>query len=268
MTINDEAIEHLRTAAAAGDTRAALGWSRLLCLTAAGPAGPAADGAEGQTWPEEPWLRAVLRTRPRDVPAMTLLAGRLAQQIDYWRNMTELNPSDAEEFGEDDTTIGRRRAEAADLLARIRAADPERHLTGPGTAELAAALELPVPPGETAAGPSRDGGGHSCYVLEDDAWSGSVVHRTTIVASRPDELRWACDQWFRLTDGCGLSGSATLTGYAYGERVGVVELAGHFGDTGMAWDDCALPDLPGEPLPPGLPVPGQDLFYGFAARVE
>ncbi|KIZ14473.1 hypothetical protein SNA_35940 [Streptomyces natalensis ATCC 27448] len=271
----------MRTAAAAGDTQAALAWGRLLCLTAAGPAGTAADGAEGQTWPEEPWLRAVLRRRPRDVPAMTLLAGRLAQQIDYWENMTELNPSDAEEFGEDEATIGRRRAEAADLLARIRAAapgpdlapgsgsDPGHRLTRPGLAELAAMLELPTPSGESAPEPPHDSGGaHSFYVLEDDAWSGSVIHRTTIVAARPDELRWACDQWFRLTEGCGLSGSATLSGYAYGEQVSVVDLAEHFDDGRMVWTDCAFPPLPGAPLPPGLPVPGRDLFYGFAARVE
>ncbi|MFD8545906.1 hypothetical protein [Streptomyces sp. NPDC059649] len=240
MTIDDERLTRLRTAATAGDADAAFALGRLLCLTATGPADVPEDlDGAGQSWPEEPWLRAALGRHPDHVPAMTLLAGRLAQQIDFWQNMCELDPEAAEAYGEDDTTLGRRQAEVQELLARAGAAGPAHHTAGP----------------------------YGFYVLDDTGWSGSAAHCATIVAARPDELRWACDQWFSVVGGCGLSGAPTLTAYAHGEEVSVVHLAEHF-DRTVDWDAVPLPPLTGEELPPGLPVPGSGLHYGFAGRVE
>ncbi len=240
MTIDDERLTRLRTAATAGEAGAAFALGRLLCLTATGPADAPEDiEGPGQNWPEEPWLRAALDSRPGHVPAMTLLAGRLVQQIDFWQNMCELNPEAAEAYGEDETTLARRRTEADALLARAAAAGPEHHPAGP----------------------------YGCYVLDDTGWSGSTAHGATLVASRPEELRWACDQWFSVVGGCGLSGAPTLTTYAHGERTSVIHLAAHF-DRTVDWDTVPLPPLTGEELPAGLPVPGSGLPYGFAARVD
>ncbi|MGW0735607.1 tetratricopeptide repeat protein [Streptomyces sp. NPDC002851] len=268
MAIDDKTITRLRTAATVGDPKAAYELARLLCMTASDPADASAD-FEVQTWPEEPWLRAVLSTRPLDVPAMTLLAGRLIQQIDHWQNMLDLNPDAAEEYGEDETTIRRRQAEAEELFTRIRAADPENHVTGSGLAELAELAELiglPCESREIVAEHHHEAA-YSFYVLDDTAYSGSVAHCATIVATRPDELRWACDQWISVVEGCGMGGEPTLTTYTHGEETSVINLADYF-DQAIEWDAFTLPPLGGEELPAGLPVPGRGLHYGFAGRVD
>lgn len=265
MGIDDVTITRLRTAATVGDTQAAYELARLLCLTAADPADSSADFAV-QTWPEEPWLRAVLSTRPLAVPAMTLLVGRLIQQIDHWQNMLDLNPGAAEEYGEDETTIRRRQIEAEELFARIGAADPENHLTGPGPAEWAELIGLPADSRGTVAAHHHEAA-YSFYVLDDTAYGGSVAHCATIVATCPDELRWACDQWNSVVEGCGMSGEPTLTTYTHGEEASVINLADYF-DQAIEWDAFTLPPLVGIPLPAGLPVPGRGLHYGFATRVD
>ncbi|MFI6731157.1 hypothetical protein NRF20_06365 [Streptomyces sp. R-74717] len=80
MAITDEMITRLRSGAVAGDAHAALQLGRLLCLTASDPQEPG-DGEP--TWPEEHWLRVALEAHPNDVEALTMLTGRVAQQISY-----------------------------------------------------------------------------------------------------------------------------------------------------------------------------------------
>ncbi|MBL1114311.1 hypothetical protein JK364_18200 [Streptomyces sp. 110] len=255
MTITDESLIRLRRAAAAGDARAALRLGRLLCLTAADPAEPG-DGEP--TWPEEPWLRAAVAAHPDDVEALTLLAGRLAQQISYWEACLDMNPDVMEWYGEDESTVERRHVEAEKLYARIRAAGPTRH-AGAGLDELAMLLGVGDKPAAECA--------YSFYVMEDEAWSGSVRHSATIVASDAAEIRWACDKWFTLSEG-GIGGEPTLTAWVDGAEVDSTDLGPHLADGGVDWDAVAVPELSGSRLPAGLPVPGRGLHYGFAGGAE
>ncbi|MFK4268494.1 hypothetical protein [Streptomyces milbemycinicus] len=103
-------------------------------------------------------------------------------------------------------------------------------------------------------------------MFEDEAWSGSVRYGTTIVASDADEIRWACDEWFALETGLG--SAPTLTTYVDGAEVGSIDLGRHLVDTAVSWDDVAVPELTGLPLPVGLPVPGHGLYCGFTSAAE
>ncbi|MFG2548321.1 tetratricopeptide repeat protein [Streptomyces sp. NPDC048581] len=252
MAINDEKITRLETAATAGDARAARELGRLLSLTVTDD--PEAD----QTWPEERWLRAALKADPHDVEPLMLLTGRLAQQVSYWENGLEMNPDMVGECGEDEGTVERRRTEAQELYARIRA-------IGPGVDAEAGLDELAVLLGLSDKPPAEDT--YSFYLLEDEVWSGSVVHAAIIVASDPDEIRWACDRWLALSDG-GFGGPPTLLTYVDGSEVSSIDLGEHSTDGVMGWATVAVPELTGTRLPSGLPVPGRDLYYGFSARVE
>lgn len=255
MAITAETITRLRTTALAGDAHAALELGRLLSLTASEPRAP---GDADQTWPEERWLRAAVEARPDDIEALTLLTGRLAQQISYWEAVLDMNPDVMEQYGEGEGTIRRRQIEAEELYARIRAAGPLGHATEAGLDELAVLLGVS---GESAAKAA-----YSVYVFEDDAWSGSVRYSTTIVASDADEIRWACDEWFALETG--LSSAPTLTTYVDGAEVSSIDLRRHLVDATVSWDDVAVPELTGVRLPVGLPVPGHGLYYGFAGVAE
>ncbi|MER7794189.1 hypothetical protein [Streptomyces sp. NPDC097640] len=256
MAITAETITRLRTAAMEGDGRAALELGRLLCLTASEPRGP---GDGHQTWPEERWLRAAVGTRPDDTKALTLLTGRLAQQISYWEAVLDMHPDVMEDCGEDEGTVRRRQIEAEELYARIRAAGPVGGVAEAGLDELAVLLGVRREPAAAEAA-------YSFHVFEDEAWSGSVRYSSTIVASDADEIRWACDEWFALDSG--LSGAPTLTTYVDGAEVSSVDLRRHLVDTTVSWDDVAVPELTGLPLPVGLPVPGHGLYYGFAGVAE
>ncbi|MBO8194199.1 hypothetical protein ITI46_21415 [Streptomyces oryzae] len=248
----DQKIARLKARAAADDARAARELGRLLSLTATDSL------AEHQNWPEERWLRAALRMRPDDVETLFLLTGRLAQQIAYWENALELNP-DPGEVCEDERTVERRRTEAQHLFARIRAA-------GPGSDAEAGLDELAILLGVSAGSPAEDA--YSFYVLEDEAASGSIEHITTIVASDPGEIRWACDEWLTLSEGAFGAGPA-LTTYVDGAEVSSVDLSRHLTDLAVDWSTVAVPEPAGTPLPAGLPVPGRGgLYYGFSARVE
>ncbi|ADI11427.1 hypothetical protein SBI_08309 [Streptomyces bingchenggensis BCW-1] len=239
----------------AGDAHAALELGRLLCLTASEPRAP---GDGDQSWPEERWLRAAVESRPDDIEALTLLTGRLAQQISYWEAVLDMNPDVMEDYGEDEATVRRRQIEAEELYARIRAAGPVGPAAEAGLDELAVLLGVSGKPAAEAA--------YSFYVFEDEAWSGSVRYGTTIVASDADEIRWACDEWFALETG--LSSAPTLTTYVDGAKVSSIDLGRHLVDTAVSWDDVAVPELTGLPLPVGLPVPGHGLYYGFTSAAE
>jgi len=248
MSITDETIARLRSAADAGDPHAALNLGKLLCLTS-----PDVESGGGtMIWPEEPWLRAAVEALPDDVEALTLLTGRLAEQIDYWEN-DYLDV--VAESGED--VAGRLRDEAEELYTRIRAAGPHGDAEA-GLAELAVLLGVGDGPAVGAA--------YSFYVLEDEGWSGSVRYNTTIVACDADEIRWAGDEWLKLSSG-GFGGLA-LTAYADGAEVSSIDLREHVDGEAVSWDAVAVPALTGPRLPAGLPVPGNGLFYGFSGRAD
>lgn len=266
MTITDEAVAQLRSSAAAGDPQAALKLARLLCLTGTDPQGP--DGNGHQTWPEERWLRAVVEARPDGIEALTLLAGRLAQQISYWEDVLAIGPDWADEeedletdpyfmpvCGEDWDTVRRRRREAEELYARIRAAGPLGDLES-GLDWLGSLLGAPVQPGMGVL--------YSYYVLEDEGWSGSAHAYSAIVASDADEFRWGCDQYLARTDG-GL-GTLTLIVHEASAQVHSTDLRQHLAEEAVDWGSATLPDLSGRRLPAGLPVPG--FYYGYSCRDE
>ncbi|MDX3231511.1 hypothetical protein [Streptomyces sp. ME19-01-6] len=254
MAITAETLTRLRTTAMAGDAHAALELGRLLCLTASEP-GASGDG--DQTWPEERWLRAAVEARPDDIEALTLLTGRLAQQIAYWEAVLDMNPDVMEEYGEGEDTVRRRQSEAEELYARIRAASPLGHVEA-GLDELAVLLGVSGKPAAEAT--------YSFYVVEDESWSGSVRYGATIVASDADEIRWACDEWLALESG--LSSAPTLTTYVDGAEVSSIDLGRHLVDATVPWDVVAVPELTGPRLPVGLPVPGHGLYYGFSCTAE
>lgn len=253
MAITDETITGLRTAAVAGDAGAALQLGRLLCLTAADP-----QGSGDLTWPEERWLRAAVAARPDDVEALLTLAGRLAQRIWYWKSVLETNPGAMAEHGQSEDTIRQLQTEAEELYARIRAAGPSGHAE-PGLDALAVVLGLSDKP------PAEDV--YSFHVLEDEDGSGPMVYRVTVVASGTDEIRWACDAWLAQSDG-GFSGAPMLTTYVAGAEAGSIDLGRYIVDGAVSWDAVAVPELTGPRLPPGLPVPGLGLYYGFSAGAE
>lgn len=226
-----------------------------MCLAASEP-GVASDG--DQTWPEERWRRAAVEARPDDIEALTLLTGRLAQQISYWEAALAMNPDVMEEYGEGEDTVGRRQIEAEELYARIRAAAPVGHAEA-GLRELAVLLGMS---GQSAA----EEAAYSFYVFEDESWSGSVRYGATIVASDADEIRWACDAWLALDSG--LNGEPTLTTYVDGAEVSSIDLGRHLVDGTVPWDVVVVPELTGRRLPVGLPVPGRGLYYGFSCTAE
>ncbi|MCN9240347.1 hypothetical protein NGF19_05980 [Streptomyces sp. RY43-2] len=248
MAITDESITRLRDRATAGDPQAALELGKLLCLTAPEPGAGDDDG--DPAWPEERWLRAAVEACPDDVQALFLLTGRLAEQISFREFMGE--------HGQDPGTLRRLQAEAEELYARIRTVGAPAHAEA-GLAELAMLLGVSDKPVAEST--------YSYYVLEDEGWSGSVRHSTTVVACDADEIRWACDEWLALSEG-GM-GMLTLTTYANGDEVSSVDLGPHLVDgVAVAWDAVAVPDLPGPLLPTGLPVPGREVSYGFSGRSE
>ncbi|OEU94384.1 hypothetical protein [Streptomyces oceani] len=255
MVITDETTDRLRRRASAGDAHASTELARLLSLTASEGTEPE---SEEPTWPEESWLRAAVTARPDDVTALTLLTGRLAQQTAYWQDILDMNPNILEAYGEDTSSIRRRRTETAELYARLRRFDLPEH-TRAGLDELGALLGVRD---DTA---MEDP--YSYYTLEDEAWGGSVCHFARIVTSDADALRWACDRWLVHSEG-GL-GELTLTTRVAGAEPSLVRLDEHVSGRTVDWSSVTLPELTGTPLPAGLPVPGQHgLYYGFSAGAE
>jgi len=271
VAITTEHVNWLRTAAAAGDSRAALELGKLLCLTDTDPHG---SGGIGPWWPEEPWLRAAAQALPHDVEALMLLAGRLAQQVsrlgdlldiqagdpDDLENVLDLevgNPDAMKAYGENADTVRRRRSEAEELYARIRAADPPGDWE-PGLDELGYLLGAREQPCTDR--------GYSFYALRDDGWSGSAHFSVTIVASDADEIRWACDRWLASFEG-GL-GNLILDVYEVGAATRSIDLREHLDYDTVDWRALTVPDLSGRRLPAGSPVPGRGLYYGFSEDLE
>ncbi|GAB3464724.1 hypothetical protein GCM10027570_52760 [Streptomonospora sediminis] len=268
MAISDAGIRRLETAAAAGDSRAARELGRLLSLTATNPLAPSLE--EGPTWPEERWLRAAVQAHPDDIEALTLLAGRLVQQVSHGENGLDPDPHGAADSGADEAAgpVERRRAEAQELLARIRA-------VGPGGAAEAGLQELAVRLGMSEEPPAENG--YSFHLLTDEVGSGSMLYLATIVASDPDEFRWACDTWRSLSEVTGFDEPPVLVTYVDGAVVSSICLGPCLTGHGVDWSAVTVPELTGTRLPAGLPVPGTPaelpvpgrcLHYGFSMSLH
>ncbi|BBJ37797.1 hypothetical protein SSPO_005150 [Streptomyces antimycoticus] len=132
MAITDETIKRLRAAAAAGGPDAARELGRLLCMLRSDSLEHLRNPDFLLTWPEEQWLRAALRTRPDDRLAAVLLAGRLVQQINYWK----IDDDNANAHGEDERTLVRRRDEAHALYTQTLQAAPDDPAARAGIATL------------------------------------------------------------------------------------------------------------------------------------
>lgn len=254
MTITAEHVGRLQSAATAGDARAALELGKLLCLT---DADSQDSGGIGPWWPEEPWLRTAVQALPHDVEALTLLAGRLAQQVSSLENMLDLDPDALAEYGVNEDTVSRRRSEAEGLYARIRAAGPPSDLE-PGLDELGWLLGLRTQPSADMV--------YSFYVLRDDGWSGSAHFRATIVASDAEQIRWACDRWLKTLEGG--FGNLVLDVCEAGAATQSINLREHLDYDTVDWGTVTVSDLSARRLPAGLPVPGQELYYGFCEDGE
>ncbi|MFC3996839.1 hypothetical protein ACFOVU_12990 [Nocardiopsis sediminis] len=186
MTITDEKFAVLRASAATGDIDAALEFGRLLCLLPADPADVGPAGMEtGQTWPEEPWLRVTVAARPDDVLAMTLLAGRLVQQIDHLR---AAGSPDRDE-------VAARRDEAESLYCRVLNAEPADPTARAGLVRLADVVAA------TAASELERPEAYGFHLAEYGYASGSGGGSAYLVAADPGEVRWALDTWLELNRG-------------------------------------------------------------------
>ncbi|ASO18060.1 hypothetical protein FHR81_002456 [Actinoalloteichus hoggarensis] len=246
MTSIDKTMDALRGEAEAGDQQAARELGRLLCLTPTLDDGDSAD----DRWPGEVWLRIALARRPDDTIAATLLASRLVQQVTA---MLDGEPSFDSDSAEE--AIERRVDEARALYAGVLALDS----TDPA-AEAGSALLDEVVEGEQT-DPSSIG--YSYYLIENDAGHGSTGHLEQLVATDPDELRWACGRWF---DRLGGLAGFTMATYVDGEQVAVTDLGAVTldADDQPDWTSVDIPPLPGEPLPVGHPV--GPCHYGYTAQ--
>ncbi|WP_067813180.1 hypothetical protein [Actinomadura kijaniata] len=248
MATSPETLAALRNAAEGGDADAARELGRLLSLVRVAPEDDPHDPDVVQSWPEERWLRMALRARPGDTLAATLLAGRLVQQIGFWR----IDPDIAADHGEDDTTLARRRDEARGLYARVLASRPDDPAAKAGLAVLEASFDdsgelpgFPVP--------------YSYYELRLDLMSGSFSHAEIVVVTGIDDLRWAYDNMLRPFDDDTLPGDPVLETYTDGEPADLLVLKDR-----VALDDVAIPPLTGTPLPPGHPVQEGLAHYGYS----
>jgi hypothetical protein len=250
----DARLTSLRVAASAGDVDAARELGRLLSLL---PADPGFDQlSEPQRVHVEPWLRQVLSSRPDDPVAILLLAGRLSVDA------LQAEALDTEEDA--DALLDEARA----LYQRLLDADP----TGPhapaarlGLAELRDMTgdegDADEPTGEESSPV------FSFYLVEAQAGSGSVVADESLVATDPDELRWACDFWLRMVEaGEGWPPDGlTLTVHTDAGTTTTVELSGK-----VDWSEVPLAPLPGRPLPAGWPArtgSGTLVHYGYRRLV-
>lgn len=254
MAITDETIKRLRAAATAGDPDAARELGRLLCMLRSDSLEHLMDPGFLLTWPEEQWLRAALRTRPDDRLAASLLAGRLVQQINYWK----IDDDNANAHGEDERTLARRRDEAHALYTQTLKAVPDDPAALAGIAALNAwadGADMPQDPP------------FSYYELTLETGSGSYSHSESVVTSHPDEVRWA-GSWLLAPVVAEVKEppfgvDLTLFICSDGRCDSVIRLDEHLTADGiLGWDVIEVPPLKGEPLPVGHPVGTR--HYGYS----
>lgn len=253
MAITDESFETLRAAATAGDPDAARELGRLLCMLRS-DLDHVTNPDFLPTWPEERWLRATLRARPDDRLAGLLLAGRLVQQINYWT----IDADNANAYGEDERTLARRRDEAHALYTQALAAVPDDATARAGLATLnawAGDADLPNDPP------------FSYYEVTLETGSGSYGHSESVVASHPDEVRWAAPRLLAPVVAAvpepPFGVELTLLVHSDGRCECVVRLDEHLAADGTPrWDIIEIPPLDGDPLPVGHPVGTR--HYGYS----
>ncbi|MEV0087573.1 hypothetical protein [Saccharopolyspora sp. NPDC050642] len=240
----EERFSRLRAEAEAGDAAAAREFGRLSCIL---PVAAEADDFK-EYWPGEPWLRAALAADRGDRVAANLLAARLVQQIDFMQQ----TDSALDEDDDVDEAIAARGDEAAELYGRVLAADPD----DPG-ARAGLAVLREVVDGEDS---EPQGDAYSYYLVELDSVSGSSGFYEELVATDADELRWACDHWFRRVDG---QKGFTLVPVVSGERGSSISLDEVCVDGATDWGAVDIPPLSGELLPVGCPASSDGLRYHY-----
>jgi hypothetical protein len=206
------------------------------------------------TWPEEPWLRAALHARPDDRLAAVLLAGRLVQQIAYWK----IDDDNADAHGEDEHTLARRRDEAHALYTQVLKFAPDDPAARAGITALNAWADdtgtFEDPP-------------FSYYELKLDMGSRSFLHSESVVTTHPDEVRWACS-WLLApvmaeVEEPPFGVDLTLFTNADGHFDVTIRLDEHLKPDGtLAWHAIEIPPLTGDPLPAGHPV--GTCHYGYS----
>ncbi|MGW1365164.1 hypothetical protein ACWCQP_48350 [Streptomyces chartreusis] len=235
MAITDETIKRLRATATAGDPDAARELSRLLCMLRSDSLEHLMNPDFLLTWPEERWLRAALRTRPDDRLAASLLAGRLVQQINYWK----IDDDNANARGENERTLARRRDEAHALYTQTLKAVPDDPAGRAGIAALNAWADDADMPEDPP---------FSYYELTLEMGSGSYIHSESVVTSHPDEVRWACSwliaQVVAEVKEPHFGVDLTLFIYSDGRFDSVIRLDEHLTADGMlGWDVIEIPPL-------------------------
>ncbi|MDA2814812.1 hypothetical protein O4J56_29475 [Nocardiopsis sp. RSe5-2] len=253
MVITDGTIKQLRAAATADDPESARELGRLLSMLRSDSLERLMDPDFVLTWPEEQWLRTALRARPDDHIAAVLLAGRLVQQINYWK----IDEDRAEEHGEDERSLARRRDEAHSLYTTVLQSVPDDPTAHAGIAALAAWADDDDVPDDPA---------YSYYELSLEMGSGSFTHSENVVTVDPDELRWACS-WLvaPVLEEVGeppYGVDLTLFLYSGGRIDRSIRLDEHLTATGVRWDSIVIPPLDGEPLPVGHPAGVR--HYGYS----
>ncbi|MFC7831081.1 hypothetical protein [Streptomyces sp. NPDC057375] len=254
MAITDETINRLRAAATAGDPSVARELGRLLCMLRSDSLEHLMNPDFVLTWPEERWLRVALRARPDDRLAASLLAGRLVQQINYWK----IDDDNANAHGEDERTLTRRRDEAHALYTQTLKAVPDDPAARAGIDALNAWADDADMPEDPP---------FSYYELTLEMGSGSYNHSETVVTTHPDEVRWACS-WLLAPVVAEVKEppfgvDLTLFIYSDGRCDSVIRLDEHLNADGiLRWDVIEIPSLRGEPLPVGHPVGTR--HYGYS----
>ncbi|WP_218157268.1 hypothetical protein [Saccharopolyspora shandongensis] len=207
----------------------------------------AAEDAK-EYWPGEPWLRAALDADRGDRVAANLLAARLVQQIDFMQQ----TDSALDEDDDIDEAVAARGDEAAELYGRVLAADPDDPGARTGLAVLREVIEA------ATADPKADA--YSYYLVQLDSVSGSSGFYEELVVTDADELRWACDHWFRRVDS---QRGFTLVPVVSGERGSLISLDAVCVDDATDWGAVAIPPLSGELLPVGCPASSDGLRYHY-----
>ncbi|MER7010526.1 hypothetical protein ABT324_03735 [Saccharopolyspora sp. NPDC000359] len=242
-------IDELRSDAEAGVPGAARELGRLLCIRPVG-------AEEDDHFPGERWLRAALAADQDDRIAANLLAARLTQQID----LIQQAEADLDGDGDLNAAVGRRQREAAELYGRVLAADPD----DPGARVGLAVLREVIDAEEQDAPPDE----YSYYLVELDSVSGSAGYYEELVVTDLDELRWACEHWFRRVDGQqGFTLLPVVSGKA-GDRIDLDPV--HAGSGPSDWRAVEIPPLTGELLPVGCAATSSDgncYHYGYTLHV-
>ncbi len=278
MVITDETVARLHVAAESGAVDAARKLGRLLCLV------PEEERSCPERWvprwPGEHWLRAVLAAQPDDGTAAVLLAGLLTQQIDACLVMDTPTPyfepdEPANPFSRAlavHAAVAERFDEALDLYVRVLRGDPDNPAAKAGLVGLRIVVgaygervfDRYSERDQRIVGQIGDVSeircGYSFYCLDASVYSGSAGVVARLIATDPDELRWAGNRLLGVVpwDDPGVPwDDVELTVHSHGTPANSIGLNKYFTPDAVElldWDAIRVTPLTGELLPMGHPV--------------